>query len=427
MMDLNVLAGKYFSHFPATLKNGWIRWIGKEVEFPVVRENGQAFDVRKVFPHLQKEGWEPYYDDWYKEEMLGLKKDEINITTDAGYCTLEVNLPPLRDLWEVRDEFEKLMVFLCSTVEKYGGLILGYGIQPATPPDDSLWIKKKRHETVRLSYPPTINNVTVTAAQQVHIDITQAEIVQMTNVLNALSGLMIVLCANSPVWRNSLDREGRLAVREHLWHFSNGGRIGVPYECFVDVPHFLQYVTTLPFLVTKKEEEYCVPGKTFSEYLVTNGGLDTFDDHYLFHEGTFWPCARPRTLYGTIEVRPCCTQPPRDHMVADALALGAVENTAAIEEKIINHFPWEAWRNLREEAIFQGFAAKIEDEPILPLLKEFLDLVKKGLEQRGRGEEIFLAPLYQRLEEKKNPSNEAIALYERGGINALVQALAYRF
>lgn len=418
-------AGKYWGRFPQEL--GGPRRVGLEREFPVVKRDGTAFDVRETLADLVMLGWEPHYDDHYQGELQMVSRDGFQVTTDAGWCTLEINLPPYRDLWKAREEFEKLMMFLVEVIGERGGLVLGYGIQPITKYSDNLWIRKRRHEIVRMNFPKTVNRVTITAANQIHIDIARPEVIPMTNVMNALAGLLIVLCANSPIWAGRIDPKNRLAVREDLWRFSNHGRIGIPYEQFEDLSHFLRYVFQQRFFVSRKEGgEYFKPGVTFGEY-IQGDGVD-FTQHYKYHEGTVWFCARPRTVYGTIEIRPCCSQPPEEeeNMAADALALGLVENLKETSE-IVSRFPWEVWRRLREDAIFYGFQATVEGQSVLPLLEKILDLAKRGLAKRGFGEELFLAPLYQRLECQQNPAHNAINLFQRGGIPALIEKLAYRF
>lgn len=427
MLDLDFLAENYLSKFPLELKRGK-RWIGAEREFPVIDQDGQPFDVRSIFPVLVQGGWKPYYDDCYSDVVLGVEKDGVNITTDAGYCTLEIGLPPLPDLWKVVGAFDNCMRYICKVIYRHGGLVLGYGIQPCAAPSDLYWVKKRRHEVVRTNYPESINNVTITAAHQTHVDITQAEVVQFTNVYNALAGLMIILCANSPVWSGGIDEKGRLAVREDHWSFSNGGRVGVPYEKFRDINHLMSYVCGLKMLVTQRGKgEYFAPGVNFGQYLSNDGGIESFESRYLLHEGTVWFCARPRVPYGTIEVRPCCTQPQQENIAVDALTLGIAEVIDEVEREIVGHFSWQDWRALRENAIFFGFDAKIDGRSVIPYLSKLLDLAEKGLIKRGLHEKSFLAPLYGRLVAKRNPAHQAVALFSTGGTKALIDKLCYRF
>ena len=58
-------------------------------------------------------------------------------------------------------------------------------------------------------------------------------------------------------------------------------------------------------------------------------------------------------------------------------------------------------------AIRDGLAA---DEPIPGLLHAILDRAHDGLKARGRGEEVYLAPLRARVERRRNPGQEAVAV-----------------
>ena len=46
------------------------------------------------------------------------------------------------------------------------------------------------------------------------------------------------------------------------------------------------------------------------------------------------------------------------------------------------------------------------------LTKEILDLSEEGLKERGFGEKKYLKPLYERLEEGKNPAEKLLQLRE---------------
>ena len=46
------------------------------------------------------------------------------------------------------------------------------------------------------------------------------------------------------------------------------------------------------------------------------------------------------------------------------------------------------------------------------LTKEILDLSEEGLKERGFGEEKYLKPLYERLEEGRNPAEKLLQLRE---------------
>ena len=60
------------------------------------------------------------------------------------------------------------------------------------------------------------------------------------------------------------------------------------------------------------------------------------------------------------------------------------------------------------------------------LMRKVLDHCSEGLARRGLNEEVFLHPLYERLEKRVNPAQEAIAIATDGGMAALVDYATIR-
>ena len=170
-------------------------------------------------------------------------------------------------------------------------------------------------------------------------------------------------------------------------------------------------------------------------------------DDFLFHEHYVWHSARPRCRQGTVEVRPICQQPFEEHMVASALTVGiamaphdvvaavAASASAAGVEKAEVLKGWvdgdwagtlaAAWPHLLDlhhRAVAEGLA----DLAVHALSSGVVAAAHRGLERRGLGEEVFLAPLFRRLEARQNPAQAARALLEAKGIQAVVAAAALR-
>jgi hypothetical protein len=55
-----------------------------------------------------------------------------------------------------------------------------------------------------------------------------------------------------------------------------------------------------------------------------------------------------------------------------------------------------------------------------------LDRAHDGLKARGRGEEVYLAPLRARVERRRNPGQEAVAVLTQDGLPALIERLTVR-
>ena len=54
------------------------------------------------------------------------------------------------------------------------------------------------------------------------------------------------------------------------------------------------------------------------------------------------------------------------------------------------------------------------------LLNKLVQLCERGLMKRGLGEEVYLAPVWQRLEQRMNPGQVAKQVFLEGGAAALL-------
>ena len=161
--------------------------------------------------------------------------------------------------------------------------------------------------------------------------------------------------------------------------------------------------------------------RPFEEYLRRHG---PDIDAYLWHEHYTWNSARPRALNSTIEVRPACQQPHEDPLVVAALALGWVEALAEVRAFVEDALadPWTSMQRYRREAIVHGLRSR---EPVERFVEGTLRIAEAGLRGRGRGEEQFLRPLWNRLEQRKTPGDRARDLVRSQGVAALVDAACY--
>jgi len=410
--SIRQLADWYLTNFPENLPE---RLIGLEKEYPVVtRGTYEAADVRKIFPCLRDRGWQPIFDDVYQDELMGVRRRGVRIGTDVGRCTLEIAVPPARSVVSGAHILQEAERIAASTCEESGMIVLGYGIQPVTSPDSRLWIKKRRNEIVRGGMPVAFCDTTITAADQVHLSISRHEIIDCVNVFNALTGPIIRLFAHSPFWGGRLDAEQRLAVRESMWSFARE-KAGMPTRRFSDLEDFLSYMARLRFNLARRRGKYVVPAGTFLEWMMEG---DDWHEQWRFHEGLVWLNARPRVLFGTVEIRPACSQ--RSGAIANlaALAAGVIENLAEAVA-LVDSVPWSRWVRFREQAIRGVF-----DDALERVTKDVLAIAQTDLERHTIGEVSLLEPLWQRAEKKTNPAHVAAGIVRKSGLEGLIRHVA---
>jgi hypothetical protein len=101
-------------------------------------------------------------------------------------------------------------------------------------------------------------------------------------------------------------------------------------------------------------------------------------------------------------------------MAAAALELGLVEAAAEIEVYLGQAFGQEVWPVLQayhRQVVAQGLAAP---QPAPDFLRRMVTLAAEGLQRRGRGEEVFMHPLFERLERGLNPAQAARQVFQQG-------------
>ncbi len=92
----------------------------------------------------------------------------------------------------------------------------------------------------------------------------------------------------------------------------------------------------------------------------------------------------------------------------------------------MNRFSLQEWQDLRSESIKKAFCVYIDGKPIISLLRELLDIAKEGLKKRNLCEELFLEPLYRRLESQASPGDTGIEVFRNGGIKLFLDFYSFK-
>ncbi|CAM1373490.1 glutamate-cysteine ligase family protein [Tenacibaculum xiamenense] len=437
------------------------RGIGIECEIPIVTIDGNAAPysiIKNMFFYLEKEGFKLVTDKQGKEveSAIIINNDSFekfncfydSVTTDVGYSIIELVLAPQTDLIKLEHYLSELLNLLKGYFKMHNCLMLGYGIQPLGDPSLSLMMPKERYFFFNKF---SSNNIvpenkgsdacllTITASNQCHVEIEEEKTILAINTLNALSGLQIALCANSPIWLGKVEK-GVKANREDLWKHCFPNRkeqIGIPPK-FKDEVDYIEYLLNFkPFLIEREGHFYKILNKeTYAEYLEgeepcfvesLNGDIikikpEIEDVNQMF--SCTWFNTRLVPKHGTIESRMCCQQPPSETLSTTALTLGLIENLE-VAKSFERRYPLSFWKELRVNAIKNSMRIFIGRISIVPLIKELLDIAKDGLLKRNMNEERFLTPLYHRLEKRESPADIAIEIFEEQGIDAFLKELSF--
>ena len=449
------LADRFAAHFPTQLQGP--RTVGREAEFPVVDQAGRCADIDQLWPLLMagetSEGsslapLKDKRDAVNTDLIVGLDGAAYSYALEVGKGTIELNVGPCTTLFELEKAFYTAVERLVRAAAQLGWRVLGYGVQPLSPPTRGLLSPKQRYHALADIIGDDWIWYTVTASDQAHVDVNRDEAVSVLNFAILMAPVVIALCANSPVVAGTLtgDCSGREGRMINALYGERHGMIARPYA---DVTDFVARLSRMTALLRREGERLLPDGRPFAEVLRADFGAAGSEgaalspgcfDAFLLHDHYIWHSARLRNAYGTVELRPACQQPPQELMAATALYLGLVEGREQItdymqtalapagEERVkrseerVSPDPLSAsWPRMREyhhQAVRAGLAAP---EPVPGFLAEVLGLAAAALARRGYGEESMLAPLWRRLERRENPAQRVQRVFAEKGLEGLLE------
>lgn len=412
------LAEQYQARFRETL--GSVRRIGREAEFPLVWPDGRAGDASLLWaPLLEQGGLVPVREG--RRLLIGARGPDVIYQAEVGKPTIELSLGPYDDLWELQRGLDQALGQLIRAAEQRGLWVLGYGIQPRSPPSSMLLTPRPHYQAFHQALGKPWLRLTTTAADQLHIDVSRSEILNSVNWMNLLSGPIIALCANSSVYAG---RQGRyLSGREAFLSELGIHRHGMTPVRFEFIETLIRYLADYPVYVIPQDDGFRRVDMTFLHFADRELRRDpeALFKTFLWHEHYVWNSARPRVAHSTIEVRPACQQPPSELMAASALILGLVESLKEVQaylKQALEPDPWPAMARYRKAAIQHGLSAK---EPAPRMLSKLVDLARDGLAQRGRGEEHYLKPIHDRLSSGVSPAEGIRTSFRQGGMEELLR------
>mmetsp|Transcript_11476 Transcript_11476/g.21029 ORF Transcript_11476/g.21029 Transcript_11476/m.21029 type:complete len:262 (-) Transcript_11476:164-949(-) len=243
--------------------------------------------------------------------------------------------------------------------------------------------------------------------------------------------------------------------RQGLMH-TLGSRHGMPSKPFDSVEEHLEAIMDEQYLWTKNDATGMIDvvnDRTFSSWaeskLMAEDGSSAMNNSknksiysdiqitgemspdyeyeaFLLHDHYVWHSARPRSKQGTVECRAACQQPWNEHMSAAALNLGIVEGYREIWELVLSKFgsrqaAWDAMDAATPYAERYGLKSSDIAGLEADFLLDILGACERALEGRGRGEEILMKPLYQRLERGENPAALAASVANEGGMAGFLE------
>ncbi len=414
------LADQFLAAFPEEI--ALPRTVGREVELPIVTATGEAADVRRLLIDLATDGnCKLKYDTGTANLLVEVSDSDHSYASEVGLGTLEINTHPCHTLFEAQEIIERAVRRVVRLAARYGWLVLGYGIQPVSPPTLALMTPKQRYQSLYRAMGGEWLWYTVTASDQTQLAITRNQAIDMLNYGNLITPIIIALCANSPVYEGQLSHFCSGREGQHLLIQANEHRHGMPVRPFVDAYDFVERMCQITHLIHRLDNTVIPVVRPFSDYLMEHGA-----DYpaFLFHEHYVWNSARIRAAYGTIEIRPACQQPWSEHMAAMALTVGLIEGASQIEQFIRQGLGMETWQRMLEYHQLVIRYGLLAPQPVPGFLDQIVGLAAEGLRGRGQGEETLLQPIFDRLYRRQNPAQRARAAFQNDGMAGLLRHTA---
>lgn len=449
------------------------RLVGIEFENPVAETDATpaSFEtMQEVWKSFGADGWRTNTDHYY-QVFSGAEKDfggkTVPLISDNGAGNLEMALPPLSSITEGKNLLSEVRADILKVLSRNKLRLLGLGMQPGPlpMPIEERRVKSflyKGFDSLGPTHRLTNSIMAVCSAHQAGVSIRIHEVIPAANALVQAAGLIIALCANSPIqnWSVLPWKEWRIAA----WYFrfmgekSGFGKLArFPEQPFSSLAHYLMYYWNTPYMILPPmhNEDFLFPKPRmnylayFSAPRVTVANLAGKTKKHVpspadinFAVLCMWPFAKPHIIVDPakvtvadfmknlkkdgleeylsdkllncyIEYRATATAPIGEEMAIPALILGLVNNLPALTH-LTERYSWSDWGTLVYAAAARGMEATIRKESIIPLLTALISIAEAGLNKRPFKEALYLSPLKERVAARKTPADNAIEKFKKG-------------
>ena len=406
-------------------------FVGIELEYPVVNLSGNATDVsltKRLLAYLLDnfDFQADKYDSDNNPIQLIDKDSGDMILFEVSYNTIEFAFAKAERISEVEERLDTYLGIIQPYLQNDNHELQGWGVNPNWAKNDNRPVKSPRYEMLMdfLGLSKAKNNPffhdypeygSFICGSQVQLDVSKTSYLRVLNAFNQIEGPKAVLLANSEFWDSDWD----LALsRDVFWENSMHGvfeeNAGVFPKVFKNEDDYFSYLSeTAIFTAKRGDETYYFEPIRAKDYLSTpsvkarsiHGEVVTIEpseEDFKTHRSYQF---QDLTTRGTVEFRSVCTQPFSATFAPAAFHLGLLVNLETLESILKDTSLFEVfdYDYLRIRCLFSKKEISKDDfKLILPLTEALLTCAEDGLKNRGFGEEVYLAPLQERLAALKN-------------------------
>ena len=448
-MTKEEIMSRLYDRYIRPIENIAGSYIGVEIEMPIVNLEHRAVDfeiVHKLTSAFLKEfGFVPTGIDEQGHIYSALNKENGDIFSyDCSYNNMEFSFGKESELHTIHGRFCRYYNFVQDFFKPYNYTLTGMGINPNRLVNNNIPIENGRYKMLfhHLSSFSKYAQLPMyfhrypqfgmfASASQVQLDVTKDTAPQVINTFNQLEPIKALLFNNSVLLH---ENEDLLCCRDMLWENSTHGinphNVGM-YDCKIrSVDDILNYIATTAIYCVERDGKYLnFKPVNILEYFNTDTLTGEYSENGEIHSMEFHPQpediaylrtfkSEDLTYRGTIEFRSACCQPISDVMTVSAFHLGLLNKTEELSELMKNDR--SLYNNgynaveLRRQLVCREMPSYIDTDGLYELAGAVLDLCKTGLVERGFGEEIYLAPLYERIEKRTNPARTMLERLKNG-------------
>lgn len=405
-------------------------FVGIELEYPVVNLSGNATDVsltKQLLVYLLDnfDFQADKYDSDNNPIQLIDKASGDMILFEVSYNTIEFAFAKAERISEVEERLDTYLSIIQPYLQNHNHELQGWGVNPNWEKNDNRPVKSPRYEMLmdflelsKAKNNPFFHNYpeygSFICGSQVQLDVSKISYLRVLNAFNQIEGPKAVLFANSEFWGSDWD----LAIsRDVFWENSMHGvfeeNAGIFPRMFKNEDDYFSYLSeTAIFTAKRAEETYYFEPIRAKDYLNKSAiqawsihgkevSIKPSEDDFKTHRSYQF---QDLTTRGTIEFRSVCTQPFSATFAPAAFHLGLLVNLERLEN-ILKESPFFEAFDFDYPRIRRLFSKKdISDTDlklIFPLTEALLVCAEDGLKSRGFGEEIYLAPLKEKLKALK--------------------------
>lgn len=256
-----------------------------------------------------------------------------------------------------------------------------------------------------------------TCTVQVNLDFaSEPDMVQKMRVALALQPVATALFAASPFFDGKVN--GHKSWRSRIWRGLDDARTGMlpwVFEPGFGFEAWANYVLDVPMYFVYRDGRYInALGQSFRDFLKGDlpalpGQTPTLSD-WADHLTTVFPEARMKRY---IEMRGADCGDVAHLAALPAFWVGLMYDQSSLDGAwdLVKGFDAETREGLRVAASEQGLQGAANGVKLADLARAAVDLSQAGLAARGRGEEVYLAPLEQSLQSGTTQADRWLKAY----------------